>query len=672
MRKPAPLLLPTVRLLPLLVLLLQPRPSLLSAAAPARSPVGRWPSGPVAPRSVSRWLAQLDAKVSCVVPGATESEVEVQDWLAQLGLLDFWQPLRALGVTSFDDLEFVEPEDMLSMGMKPVQRRKFGAAVDKLLRPPLGPGDDAASSSPSASAAASYHQHHALSVGSFPYAVPPHLHPKWGETKDLVVDKMMSTPLGKLRAFFEAEAGTGSSDDSSRSSSSSSSGNGSSGNSRTSSRSPQQQQSQPLHGAGKSEIADEATSLLASMEEMGEALDALGLDAWSMSIEELMALQDLVLEESGLRGPDLDTPTQRAISAFRAGDIIESQRLFELAGLEGQQSGATTNGQQGDDNAGREQGLDNSDDGTGIMRRARTDDESTSHSGTGQEGESHDNTEDERHAETLDALFQSGMSALETGDLTAAAGSFSAVLRLDPSHGHATHNLGVARAQASSLAYIEQHAIAQGTSLGGVMNAALENAIQLLGALASVPSPGQQTPADNWLFLELGVFEGHSLRRIARTMDRYDQVVHGFDSWQGLPEPYAGITPVGAFSTRGELPRDLPRNVELHSGWLNTSMPAFVQQKQQQQTTSPLSKVAFVHVDVDLYSSTMDGLGPLARAGMLVPGTVVLFDEFFGWPGWDAAGAGEAAAWRDICAEHGIAWRHVLAYKQRMVVEVVE
>ena len=62
----------------------------------------------------------------------------------------------------------------------------------------------------------------------------------------------------------------------------------------------------------------------------------------------------------------------------------------------------------------------------------------------------------------------------------------------------------------------------------------------------------------------------------------------------------------------------------------------------------------------------------MARAGMLVPGTVVLFDEYFGWPGWDATGAGEAAAWRDICTEHGIAWRHVLAYKQRMVVEVVE
>ena len=26
---------------------------------------------------------------------------------------------------------------------------------------------------------------------------------------------------------------------------------------------------------------------------------------------------------------------------------------------------------------------------------------------------------------------------------------------------------------------------------------------------------------------------------------------------------------------------------------------------------------------------------PLARAGMLVPGTILLFDEYFGWPGWD-------------------------------------
>ncbi len=709
-RRPAPF---PVALAPgLLLLMLMPpvpsRPGMLLTAARPPPPLpagstggglsaGRWPTRPVAPQSVSRWLAQLDAKVSCVVPGETESEVEVQDWLARLGLLDFWQPLRALGVTSFDDVEFVETEDLLGMGMKPVQRRKFVAAVDNLLRPstPVTPGHGDGATSPAPAPSTSFPSR-SLSVGSFPYAIPPHLHPKWGETKDLVVDKMMSTPLGKLRSFFETEAGTLKGADSS---SSSSKRSGSSSSGASAQPPPWQQQGQSFHGAGESEIAEEASSLLASMEEMGKALDALGVDAWSMSIEELMALQDLALDESGLRGPDLNTPTQRAVNAFRAGDVIESQRLFALAGIE-KKNTASTSARRGEDDGDGEPGLNNSGD---AMAREQTGDERSGGSRATVSGELHihNNNKDKRSKETVDAHFVSGMGALQAGDLAAATASFSSVLQLEPNHVHAAHNLGVALAQSSSLAYIDHHAIAQGTSLGGVMNAALERAIKLLGPAASSPAaqPWSTVNKSRWLFLELGVFEGHSLRRMARTMERYNRVVHGFDSWQGLPEPFAGITPAGAFSTHGKHPSDLPPNVELHSGWLNASMPAFVKQQQHHQhqhqhqnnqeqrhkirsmlsledgargNAEALAKVAFAHVDLDLYSSTVDGLGPLARAGMLVPGTVILFDEYFGWPGWDAAGAGEAAAWRDICAEHGIAWRHVLAYKQRMVVEVVE
>ena len=59
--------------------------------------------------------------------GKTESEIEVQDWLAKLGLLD-WLPMQKLGVASFEDLEFVEPSDLTNMGMKPVQHVNFGVS----------------------------------------------------------------------------------------------------------------------------------------------------------------------------------------------------------------------------------------------------------------------------------------------------------------------------------------------------------------------------------------------------------------------------------------------------------------------------------------------------------------------------------------------------------------
>ena len=584
---------------------------------------------------MSRWLAQLDAKVSCVVPGATESEVEVQDWLAKLSLLDFWQPLHALGVTSFDDFEFVEKEDLVKMGMKPVQRRKFFSAVDKLLKQASSGMDyqDNVRAAPAKPPPSTY-QNQALSLGSFPYAVPPHLHPKWGETKDLVVDKFMTTPLGELRSFFKAEANVGSN-----------SGDAQHDHHRS------QPQSQPQRSASKSEIANEASAVVTSMEDMAEALDLLGVDIWSMSIGELMAMQDLALEESGLRGPDLDTDTQRAIRAFRAGDIIESQRLFDK--VETSES----------DWSARNHDRRHDEDSFQTMEQRRVDG-GDSHGGTG-----------ETSKENVDALFQRGMDFLETGDFGRAAESFSAVLLMDGTHTHAKHNLGVARAQASSLSYIKQHDIPQGTSLSGILSTAITRALKLLGATEKNTQNGttvfgpQQSGESPWLFIELGVFQGHSLRRIASFIERYSHVVHGFDSWQGLPGPFAGITPAGAFSTHGRTPTDLPRNVRLHSGWLNTSMPAFVEQ--QSTLGNALRRAAFIHVDVDLYSSTMDGLAPLARAGMLVPGTILLFDEYFGWPGWDLDGVGEASAWKEICLEYGIRWRHVLAYKQRMVIEVL-
>ena len=596
----------------------------------ARTVPSQWPSKPVSSASISRWLKHLDAKVSCVVPGKTESEIEVQDWLAKIGLLDFWLPIQKLGVASFEDLEFVEPDDLTTMGMKPVQRRKFIASLDKLL---LDHGDaDRGSSASSPRTENNFGRDNPLSVGSFPYAVPPHLHPKWTETKDLVVDKMMKTPLGELRTFFQSEADSqtetrihsGRKGRPSQSSHQGSFGGESANN----------------DGAPKSEIADEAASFLASLEEMGEAVGKLGVDVWSLSIQELMTLQQLALEESGLRGPDEETNVQKAMRAFQAGDVMESQRLFELDEKKWSQEHEVGE-------AFRDVPLLDKIHSLSQKREALLKRKSV-----------------ENYTSKADDLFQNGLDALENGNLEGAAALFSSVLKIDSNNEQAKHNLMVAEAQLSSLTYIETHAIAHGTSLGGVMDFALEKALKLM------QQPQIEETKRQWLFLELGVYKGSSLRRLANTVQRYNQVAHGFDSWYGLPEAFAGVTSRGAFSTNGKLPADLPQNVVLHSGWLNESMPTFVKTYERDGEQLPAA-VAFVHVDIDLYSSTIDGLEPLITSGMMVPGTIILFDEYLGWPGWDTDKSGEASAWRDICRNHGIEWRHLLVYKQRMVIEVV-
>jgi len=140
------------------------------------------------------------------------------------------------------------------------------------------------------------------------------------------------------------------------------------------------------------------------------------------------------------------------------------------------------------------------------------------------------------------------------------------------------------------------------------------------------------------LVLELGVRFGASLRFIA---GRAAQPVHGFDSFQGLPEPW-GPNPRGLYSTHGEIP-ELPPTVELHVGDFSRTIPELLHRE-----PGPLR---FANVDCDLYSSTKIALQHLC--GRIVPGSVLVFDEYLANPGWRD---GEFAAFQQAAVEHG--WRY--------------
>ncbi len=133
-------------------------------------------------------------------------------------------------------------------------------------------------------------------------------------------------------------------------------------------------------------------------------------------------------------------------------------------------------------------------------------------------------------------------------------------------------------------------------------------------ALRYLPSQG--------LICEFGVFEGESINHIARQVPH--RSVFGFDSFEGLPEYWRPAFEPGAFSTGGCLPRVQP-NVTLFKGWFATTLPRFAVEHS--------GPVAFLHIDCDLYSSTKCILEHLGSR--LVPGSVVVFDEFFNYPGWE-------------------------------------
>ncbi|MDP5182780.1 class I SAM-dependent methyltransferase [Blastococcus sp. BMG 814] len=156
--------------------------------------------------------------------------------------------------------------------------------------------------------------------------------------------------------------------------------------------------------------------------------------------------------------------------------------------------------------------------------------------------------------------------------------------------------------------------------------------------------------------LEFGVFEGRSLEVVAAGRGRRE--VYGFDSFEGLPEDYRPHVRTGAFAV-GSLP-DV-EGAELVVGWFGETLPGFL-------ATHP-GPVDFVHVDGDLYSSAvtvLDLVGPRLTAG-----SVLVFDEFFNFPGWEAH---EFRAWQEWLARTGARAEYV-AYTsndEQVVVRLTE
>ncbi|MGI9386114.1 MAG: tetratricopeptide repeat protein [Methyloligellaceae bacterium] len=137
------------------------------------------------------------------------------------------------------------------------------------------------------------------------------------------------------------------------------------------------------------------------------------------------------------------------------------------------------------------------------------------------------------------------------------------------------------------------------------------------------------------LYLEFGVNYGRTIRVIASSTER---VVHGFDSFDGLPDDW-GDEKKGSYSTYGELP-DVPPNVVLHKGWFSETLPPFLD--------SESATVAFANIDCDLYSSTKDIFRALEER--IVKGSVLVFDEYLFYPQWQKY---EYKAFKEFISDSG-------------------
>ena len=167
----------------------------------------------------------------------------------------------------------------------------------------------------------------------------------------------------------------------------------------------------------------------------------------------------------------------------------------------------------------------------------------------------------------------------------------------------------------------------------------------------------QQLVLDGWI-LEFGVATGRTLNQFAKWLP--NKFVFGFDGFEGLPEDWTSRMRKGFFA-RSSLPR-VRKNCQLVVGWFDQTLPGFKANKIKD------NPIALLHVDCDLYSSTVTILKNLKDN--IVPGTVIIFDEYINYPGWELD---EFRAWQEFRIANQVSYEYIgrVSKHQKVAVRVI-
>tara|TARA_B100000519_G_scaffold203428_1_gene226695 strand:+ start:861 stop:1607 length:747 start_codon:yes stop_codon:yes gene_type:complete len=138
------------------------------------------------------------------------------------------------------------------------------------------------------------------------------------------------------------------------------------------------------------------------------------------------------------------------------------------------------------------------------------------------------------------------------------------------------------------------------------------------------------------VFFEFGCHSGRTFSAIvnaARYLDMQKAEFYAFDSFEGLPDTKVkedGIFKTGEFSTSESDFKKIVKqktNLELDN---NHIVKGFYSESLTKKLQSRMPKVGMVHIDVDLYSSTMDILEFIKP--LMVVGTILIFDDWYCFP----------------------------------------
>lgn len=101
--------------------------------------------------------------------------------------------------------------------------------------------------------------------------------------------------------------------------------------------------------------------------------------------------------------------------------------------------------------------------------------------------------------------------------------------------------------------------------------------------------------------------------------------IYGFDSFTGLSEDWEGFSlPKGTFDLNGYSDSNFPKNVSLVIGEFKDTLPSFI--------STLKTAISVIHIDCDTYNPTLLVLEQVFP--MLSHKTCIIFDDFFGYPGW--------------------------------------
>lgn len=125
----------------------------------------------------------------------------------------------------------------------------------------------------------------------------------------------------------------------------------------------------------------------------------------------------------------------------------------------------------------------------------------------------------------------------------------------------------------------------------------------------------ERVTVERVLYLEFGVAGGESMRYWSGHLKSPYARLHGFDSFDGMPET-DGVWIKGQFSSGGRVPEIVDSRVSFHKGWFDQTLPEF---------RVPDHDLLILNLDADLYSSTIYVLRQLRQH--IRPGSYLYFDE---------------------------------------------